>query len=618
MSSNLKLYRRIVVAQKSTHNVLDLQGHEVRASVGGSRQSEFRRMGDGTAFRESRRETVQIPLLEQEHHDLAALLEGLKCDCICLAVANKHLAFYEPTKAHLEPESGDAGNIAADILRLSTSNRYAAVAEADDFLAGTPWNGATIGIASTLEQLNTQASDKASSVDVVSIGPTASDLLSVAGDGGVYEIINGGGAVFTNADLDNAQGIGYDGTNLVVADANEPEIVVISTTGTTQSTNVYVGNTPGGLSYHIDKGLAYVADVDGTVRVLDGTSGFSQLRQFTIDDGSTPKAVLVDGDQILVSTSDGNVEVWQVEDGSESFLGRYDERASAWDGIAFHDSALFSLTTGNANLDVVSRWKLRMPSQTYYLGPAWRTRKTFAINADGTSPDLSTTYPAVLRLPFPMLTATVQFDGITGTVEAFDPDGNSLGVVTGTDPVMDLSTSGDLSASDLWELRVVVDSTSKRPSLVVSDPGSAQGAIVRDTQTNCASGDEAFSGFFLSDSDKSTSGSGGTSTAELSVEVVGQPASGAIVRRFVPVAVYSITTDGVAWAGVAPSGDVTVDVTKNGSKVGEWSIGGGNNFGNFTRTVNTLINDGDVVRIVWPTDAKGMENVVLGVRLEEQ
>lgn len=613
MSANLRLYDRLVIAQLDSGHVLDIEGQEVLADVGRTTREQKQVMGDGTSWRESRKESLELPLLEDDYRELALQMDRQSCPCIAIALSHKHIGFFEPTTLHAKSRDSGAAQISPDVFSLETNNRHAAVSDARDLLAGIPWIGADVVLADTLEQIGSTGSDVTSSVDIASMGSGASNLVSVAEDDAVYEIINGGSALFTGVGGTNV-GVAWDGTNLVVADSGGSDVIVVATDGTVQSTDTYAGNTPGSMSYDTSSDLLYVADSGGDVFVLDGTSNFGFVRQFTPDDGSNAEAVLVDGDDLYVRTADGSLEVWDLTVSPEELIGTYDsdQGAEAWDGLAKHDDVIFALTTGNASLQHMTRWKLRSPNQAYWNGPAWRIKDGFVVASDGTTTDLSTNYPAVLTLRFPLTTAVVQLDGATGTIEAFDIDGNSLGSVSGTDPQIDLSTGGDLSASDVWELRFEITSTTKRPELTIVDVGTPQGVRRGDASVDCV--ETGPSSFFLSDEDTDPT----SAVAELSVEVIGSPSGGQVVRRFVPVDEYQLTRQGVAWAETAPSGAVTIDLTKNGSKVGEWTFESGGTFGSFTRTSLVSVTPTDVLRMVWPSDGKGIENVVLGVKMEVQ
>lgn len=143
MAANLRLFDRVVIAQKNTGNILDIDSVEVAADIGRTRDRQTQMMGDSSLWVQSSRDTMRIPLMEDTHERLAFLMEDLECDCIGIALGEQHIGFFEGARPLVRPQNAPAGEIAPKVIQLTTGAKYADVQDSRDLIRGIPWEGTT-------------------------------------------------------------------------------------------------------------------------------------------------------------------------------------------------------------------------------------------------------------------------------------------------------------------------------------------------------------------------------------------------------------------------------------------------------------------------------------------
>jgi hypothetical protein len=493
-----RLLTRVIIFERATGNILDLPARRVLNSEVPEASEDRTRLTDGTTRARRRDHSVQLRIIGREESQLARIMAD-SCAVGMVAIGRpgtRHLFWQEDAILSRVPGAAGALQHADDVLSLESGVFDPAIWGGTDLIAGVPWEGTTAEKTDTFAQLNERQISRTDAIDI-GRGHDGSPRV-VTRDSFIQNAFSSGS--FPTDSFFNA-GVDFDGTDYVVADTDAagPYISRLSTSGAYQggSPYTYPGTTPASLAYYRPLDLCYVVDKDDDqIYVLDGTGSFTALRTIVPDGFSVPISVTIDGDQLLLSTLAGSVEVWDIPDtasnqeafvqeiGGGSPIGNpWASGVQSWDGMVVQNGVLYGYETGEQAADVATRHQLGPAGGQDHDGTHWRVSAGASVSIVGTASGLGAN-AASLELTFPAWLAELKLvaseDGsLTATYEALSWDGSVLG-------------SGDATQAfqvpiRTWTLRLVVESATKGLALKVQSYGDTFGVIEGGVTSDCTS-----------------------------------------------------------------------------------------------------------------------------------
>jgi hypothetical protein len=502
-----RLLTRVIIFERATGNILDLPARRVLSSEVPNVSEDRTQLADGTTRATSRDHSVQLRIIGREESQLARIMAD-SCAVGMVAIGRpgtRHLFWQEDAILSRVPGAAGALQHADDVVSLE-SGVFDPAIWGGDLIAGVPWEGTTAEKTDSFAQLNERQISRTDAIDI-GRGHDGSPVV-VTRDSFIQDAFSS--SSFSTDSFFNA-GVDFDGTGYVVADTDAagPYISRLSTSGAYQggSPYTYPGTVPASLAYYRPLDLCYVVDKDDDqIYVLDGTGSFTALRTIVPDGFSVPISVTIDGDQLLLSTLAGSVEVWDIPDAAsdqETFVQEigggtpignpWAGSVQSWSGMVVQDGVLYGYETGEPAADVLSRHQLTPVQGGDHDGTHWQVQSGASVGITGQPSGVDADTPAVLQTTLPAIGATVRLDNVTGELQLVDWNGTVQNAnqsdQIGQSPEVTLESSKysglGISTSQIWRLIATVESAAARPELRVVDPGDALGARPGGTVSDC-------------------------------------------------------------------------------------------------------------------------------------